>query len=149
MSTPPLTFYCVCNSDFFLGAVALVNSLRLLGHAEPIIVLDCGLRPAQRARLSEEATLVSAPDDVTPYLLKTVGPLRHPAKVMVLVDADIIVTRPLTELVERASHGRVLAVEHGRDRFFGEWGSSWAARPGIGPTFPRASCSWEASRAAR
>jgi hypothetical protein len=118
----PLAFYCVCNSDFFLGAVALVNSLRLLGHAEPIIVLDCGLRPAQRACLSEEATLVSAPDDVTPYLLKTVGPLRHPAKVMVLVDADIIVTRPLTELVERASHGRVLAVEHGRDRFFGEWG---------------------------
>jgi hypothetical protein len=122
VSTPPLTFYCVCNSDFFLGAVALVNSLRLLGHAEPIFVLDCGLSPAQRALLSEEATLVSAPGDATPYLLKTAAPLRHPAEVMVLVDADIIVTRPLTELIERASHGRVLAVEHGQDRFFGEWG---------------------------
>jgi hypothetical protein len=122
VSTPPLAFYCVCNSDFFLGAVALVNSLRLLGHAEPIIVLDCGLTPAQRALLSEEAALVPAPSDVTPYLLKTVAPLRHPAGVMVLVDADIIVTRPLTELIERASHGRVLAVEHGQDRFFGEWG---------------------------
>jgi hypothetical protein len=121
MSPPPLAFYCVCNSDFFLGAVALINSLRLLGHAEPIFVLDCGLSPGQRALLAEEATLVPAPGDATPYLLKTVAPLRHPAEVMVLLDADIIVTCPLTGLIERAS-GRVLAVEHGQDRFFGEWG---------------------------
>jgi hypothetical protein len=122
VSPPPLAFYLVCNSDFFLGAVALVNSLRLLGHAEPIFALDCGLSPSQRALLSEEATLVPAPADTTPYLLKTAAPLRHPAGVMVLIDADVIVTRRLTEPIERASHGRVLAVEHGRDRFFGEWG---------------------------
>jgi hypothetical protein len=123
VSPPPLAFYCVCNSDFFLGAVALINSLRLLGHTEPIFVLDCGLSPAQRALLSEQATLVPAPTDATPYLLKTVAPLQQAAQVMVLVDADIIVTRPLTGLIERASRGRVLVVEHGRDRFFGEWGA--------------------------
>jgi hypothetical protein len=107
---------------YFLGAVALVNSLRLLGHAEPIFVLDYGLSPAQRELLRKEATLVAAPGDTTPFLLKTVAPLRHPAGVMVLLDADLIVTRPLTELIERASRGCVLAVEHGQDRFFADWG---------------------------
>jgi hypothetical protein len=122
VSPPHLAFYCVCNSDFFLGAVALVNSLRLVGHAEPIFVLDCGLSPAQRELLSREATLVGAPGDTPPYLLKTLAPLRNPAEVTVLLDADIIIARSLTELIERASRGRVLAVEHGRERFFSEWG---------------------------
>jgi hypothetical protein len=119
---PPAAFYCVSSGIYFIGAVALVNSLRLLGHTEPIFVLDCGLSPAQRELLSQEATVVVAPGDTTPFLLKTVAPLAHPAKVMVLIDADIIVTRPLTDLIERASHDRVLAVEHGQDRFFAEWG---------------------------
>jgi hypothetical protein len=113
---------------YFLGAVALVNSLRLLGHAEPIFVLDCGLSPSQRTLLGSQATVVAAPDDRTPFLLKTVAPHRHPAEVMVLLDADIIVTRPLTELIDSASRGRALAVEHGEDRFFDEWGELLGAR---------------------
>jgi hypothetical protein len=112
----------VASEIYFLGAVALVNSLRLLGHAEPIFVLDRGLSPAQRELIEREVTLVPSPGDTTPFLLKTVAPLSHPAEVMVLLDADIIVTRPFTELIERASRGRVLAVEHGQDRFFPEWG---------------------------
>ena len=119
---PAAAFYCVSSEMFFLGAVALINSLRLLGHREPIFVLDCGLSAAQREVLSAEATIVAAPDESTPFLLKTVAPLRHPAEVMVLIDADIIVTRPFTELIDRASQGRVIAVEHGQDRFFPEWG---------------------------
>jgi hypothetical protein len=119
---PAAAFYCVASGMYFLGAVALVNSLRLLGHTEPIFALDRGLSSPQRELLAPEVTFVPAPDDTTPFLLKTVAPLTHPAEVMVLLDADIIVTRPLTELIERASHGRVLAVEHGGDRFFPEWG---------------------------
>jgi hypothetical protein len=122
MDRPDTAFYCVSSEMYFLGAAALVNSLRLLGHAQRIFVLDCGLTPGQRELLGKEVTLVPAPADTTPFLLKTVAPLRHPAEVMVLVDADLIVTRPLTELIDRASHGRVLAVEHGRDRFFPQWG---------------------------
>jgi hypothetical protein len=112
----------VASEIYFLGAVALVNSLRLLGHTEPIFVLDRGLSPAQRELLGSEVSLVPSPGDTTPFLLKTVAPLSHPAEVMVLLDADIIVTRPFTELIERAAPGRVLAVEHGQDRFFPEWG---------------------------
>jgi hypothetical protein len=128
---PPVAFYCVSSEMFFLGAVALINSLRLLGHREPVFVLDCGLAPRQREFLSGAATVVPAPGPRTPFLLKTVAPLRHPAQTMVLIDADIIVTRPLDEPIARASKGRVLAVEHGRERFFPEWGevTGTAARP--------------------
>jgi hypothetical protein len=133
MDRPETAFYCVSSGMYFIGAVALVNSLRLLGHAEPIFVLDTGLSPAQCELLRKEATLVAAPGDTTPFLLKTVAPLRHPAEVMVLLDADIIVARPLTELIERASPGRVLAVEHGHDRFFPQWGDLL----GLGTSRPR------------
>ena len=115
-------FYCVSNEPYFLGAVAMVNSLRLLGHSEPIFVVDCGLRPAQRALLSNAATVLPAPDASPPVLLKTYAPLSRPAEVMVLIDADIIVTRPLGELIDRACEGKVIAVDDRQDRFFSQWG---------------------------
>jgi hypothetical protein len=115
-------FYCVSNAQYFIGAVAMINSLRLLGHSEPVFVLDCGLRPAQRELLAAEATVVPAPTEAPPVLQKTHAPLRHPAEVTVLIDADIIVTRSLSGLIDRASRGRVLAVDDGQDRFFPEWG---------------------------
>jgi hypothetical protein len=115
-------FYCVADSSYFLGAVGMLNSLRVLGHREPAFILDCGLTPAQRESLASHATLVPGPGAVPPCLLKTIAPLRHPAHVMVLIDADIVATRSLAELIERASDGRVLAVKDGEDRYFPEWG---------------------------
>jgi hypothetical protein len=122
MSDPPAAFYCVANSVYFLWVVALVNSLRLIGHREPVYVLDCGLAGEERELLSAEARIVSAPAGSPPWLSKTIAPLRHPAEAMVLIDADIVVTRRLDELIETASGGRVVAVEHGSDRHFPEWG---------------------------
>jgi hypothetical protein len=129
MDRPDAAFYCVSSGRYFLGAVALVNSLRLVGQSEPIFVLDSGLSPAQRELLSREATVVPAPGDTTPFLLKTVAPLDHPAQTMVLLDADIIVTRPLSDLILRASEGRVLAVEHEHDRYFPQWGALLGLEP--------------------
>jgi hypothetical protein len=40
----------------------------------------------------------------------------------VLIDADVIVTRPLTELIEIAAEDRVVAFENNMDRFVPEWG---------------------------
>ena len=115
-------FYCVSDDRFFLGAVGLINSLRLVGHREPIFVLDCGLTPAQRELLAPEATIVPGPTDTPPYLLKTIAPLRHPAEVMVLIDVDMIATRSLADLIEQASAGRVVAFRNDRDRFVPAWG---------------------------
>jgi hypothetical protein len=121
-SLPPAAFYCVSDDRYFPGAVAMINSLRLLGHAEPVFVLDCGLSAEQRGLLAPHATLVAAPREAPPWLLKTVAPLRHPATVMVLIDADIVVTRPLGELIDRAAEPCVVAIENDVDRHVPEWG---------------------------
>jgi hypothetical protein len=122
MQEPPAAFYCVTDSRYFLGAAAMLNSLRLLGHHEPVYVLDCGLSAHQRDLLAPHATLVPAPSDAPPWLLKTVAPLRHPAEVMVLIDADIVATRSLAGLIEQAAEPRVIAIENDTDRFVPEWG---------------------------
>ena len=115
-------FYCVADASYFLGAVGLVNSLRLVGHGEPVLLLDCGLRPAQREALAAEATITPAPADVPPWLLKAVIPLSRGPAVSVLVDSDIVVTRSLTPLLERAAEGRIVAFRDRQQRFFEEWG---------------------------
>jgi hypothetical protein len=107
---------------YFLGLVGLINSLRFVGHAEPVFVLDCGLTAAQRELLEPHVTLVPAPSGREPFTLKTDAPLRHPAEVMVLIDADMIVTRSLAPLLETAAAGRVVAFRNPADRFFPEWG---------------------------
>jgi hypothetical protein len=118
---PSSAFYCVADSRYFLGAVGLINSLRLHRHTEPIYLLDCGLTEAQRALLAEEAELVHDESDTPPWLLKTIAPLRHPAEVMILIDCDMIVTRGLGPLFERARQRKVVAVENDRDHFCWEW----------------------------
>jgi hypothetical protein len=115
-------FYCISSDVYFLGAVGLVNSLRVVGHTEPIYLLDCGLTSSQRALLDPHVTLVSPPEDLEPFMLKTVAPAKAPADVMVLIDADMIITRPLTELLERAAGGAVIAFEQPLDRSIPDWG---------------------------
>jgi hypothetical protein len=120
---PSVSFYTTANSRYFPGVAAMVNSLRVLGHDEVIHVLDCGLEPAQRALLAREATIVPAGDSRVPHLQKYVLPLERPAEVMVLVDADVILTRPLGELLAAAGDGRVVAFsDRVPDRYFAEWG---------------------------
>ena len=100
----------------------MLNSLRLLGHDDPLLVLDCGMSPRQRALLTEHATVLPAPHEAPPSVLKLVAPRAHPAGVMVLLDADVIVTRPLTELLDQAAGGSLVAFRNDRERYFAEWG---------------------------
>jgi hypothetical protein len=126
-------FYCVADARYFLGAVGLVNSLRIQGHSEPIVLLDCGLTAAQRDLLEPEVELEPAPRDAAPQVLKAIAPLRRPARTSVLIDVDMIATRPLTPLVERAAAGLVVTFADPQERFFAEWGELLAlgeARPG-------------------
>jgi hypothetical protein len=126
-------FYCVADERFFLGAVALVNSLRLHGHREPIYLLDAGLETEQRELLAGETTLVDGPEAASPHVLKAIAPTRHPAETQVLIDTDMIATRSLAPLVERAQEGLVVAFENDRARFVPEWGELLGlgeARPG-------------------
>ena len=115
-------FYCVADERYFLGAVGLVNSLRLVGHGEPIFLLDCGLTEEQRALLDGEVRLVDGPTDAAPHTLKTIAPLRHPAETRVLIDTDMIATRSLGGLISRAGEGHVVGGSAEMERFCPEWG---------------------------
>jgi hypothetical protein len=125
-------FYCIADGRHFLGAVALLNSLRLVGHDEPFFLVDAGLTTEQRTLLAPHATLITAPNNIHPVFLKPHGPRRHPAGVAIVSDADIIVTRPLTELIEKARGGQLVAFVDNPphdDRFFPEWRDTL----GLGP----------------
>jgi hypothetical protein len=115
-------FYCVADARYFLGAVALVNSLRLQGHDEPIHLLDCGLTAPQRELMAAEVRLVPAPRDAAPQVLKAIAPLRGPAETMVLIDVDMIATQHLGSLFEAAGEDAVVAIADPQERFFSEWG---------------------------
>ena len=123
------SFYVVADERYFLGAIGLINSLRIVGHDDPVFVCDAGLAPEQRAVLEPHATLVPADTETPPWLLKTVAPLAHPDDVMVLIDADMVVTRAQEALIAAATKGRIAAVINDRDRFVPEWGELL----GLGP----------------
>jgi len=127
-----IAFYCVADERYFPGVVAMLNSLRLQGHDEAVFVLDCGLSRRQREQLGPEVTIVERPDAAAPWMQKTYAPLQHPARVMILIDADIIITRPLNELIELTNADRIVAFRNDREIHFPEWGDLLD----LGPTRP-------------
>jgi len=125
-----VAFYCVTDTHHFVGAVALLNSLRLAGHREPFVVLDCGLEDAQREQLAAHATIVSDRSGLPPMLLKAAAPLMRPAGVMAILDADVLVTRNLSPLLNAAAAGRIVAFANDNsDRFFEEWAALGLGQP--------------------
>ena len=122
-------FYTVTGRDYFPGAVALVNSLRLCGHHEPVYVLDSGMDARQRELLGGVARIVDPPDAAPPSLQKLVAPMAHPAEVRVILDADMIVCRGLGDALGEARRGRLVAFENESPRHFAEWGEAL----GLGP----------------
>ena len=122
MAVRPVALYAVANERHFLGLVALLNSLRLQRHEEPLLVADCGLADWQRDLLAPHVEVVTVARELPPHLLKPVLPRERPAKTMVLLDADLIVLRPLGELLGGAAAVFAFTdpVAH---RFHPEWSS--------------------------
>ena len=117
-------FCTLADARYYPGLVALVNSLRLQGHDDPIRVLDLGLTPDQRATLAPECEFLAIPPGQPrhPWLLEPVSCLAARAEVVVYIDADIIVARPLHDLIERARVGEVVVFPDAQpDRWFAEW----------------------------
>jgi hypothetical protein len=111
-------FFCVSNDRHFLGAVALLNSLRQVGHNEPFFLVDCGLTDRQRELVSGHVTLLSVTKDVHPMMLKLLGPLQVDPDVAIILDADVIAVRPLTDLIAAKP---VVFVNDWTSRFEPEW----------------------------
>lgn len=122
---PGLAYYTVANAAHYPGLVALINSLTIVGEPAPIFVTDCGLTARQREGLARRVTFVSAQRGLHPTLQKAMGPMTNPAEVMAVIDADIIVTHSMFDLVEKATAGHLVVFEDYKEpsRFFPEWAS--------------------------
>jgi hypothetical protein len=105
----------------------MINSLRLSGNRGEVVVVDGGMTPLQRAQLAGVATIVDPPSEVAGTHALAVKPsvyLLEPKGVVVLVDSDMIVTRKLDDLVDRALDGQIVVFPDHRskhDRWFAEW----------------------------
>lgn len=118
------TFYTIADAGYFPGAVGLLNSLRLTGHSQSLVVLDCGLTPRQRELLAPHCRLF--PRDRTsitnPTLLKPFPHLLEPDGIAVLIDSDIVVCGSLEPVLTRARQGAICGVADPEpDRWFAEW----------------------------
>lgn len=119
-------YYTVSNHTYFLGTVALLNSLRVTGNQGELYVLDAGLTPAERAVLDGPATVVSLPETRgNPALFSPYPHLLNPTGVVVVIDCDIIVTASLNPITTLAQEGQICVcpawTEDARKRWFAEW----------------------------
>jgi len=126
-----VTFFTVTDGRFFPGVAALVNSLRLQGHADDVVVGDLGLAPEQRARMAQGAEVRPVPPELggVATLYKAFAP-RGADGVVVVIDSDMVVTRPLHDVVASARAGRIclLVDETQPHRFFPEWSELFGLR---------------------
>jgi len=123
-------FFTMGDSGYFLGAVALVNSLRIVGHDEPITFLDLGLTPAQREILSKECEVIDIERDPAdhPFTFQPYPAVLHPTGICVIVDSDVIVTQRLDALIEAAAAGAIAAFPDQIVRRVPEWESIFELR---------------------
>jgi hypothetical protein len=124
MTASQATFFTIGTSNYFPGVVALINSLRLLGHRDNVVVLDEGFTPCQQERLRSNCTLVSRPHDqmAHPTLLKPWPYLVQPSGTVIMIDSDIIVTRSLASIIALAQSGKLCAFPDPEPtRWFAEW----------------------------
>ena len=102
--------YTLADRNYFVGVVALLNSLRLTGNTQELVVLDCGLEERQRVRLSAHTTVVPLPPQTArsktlakPYI----GTLASASEIMIYVDSDVLVTASLAPIAALAARGSI------------------------------------------
>ena len=123
-AAPSATYVTPSDTQFFVGTVAMLNSLRLTGHDGELVVLDCGLSGAQRGRLEEHARVVSVPvaEGRPRHLYKASVADLAPTGLVVAIDSDVLVTGSLAGPLLDAQQGRISAFPERRaERRFASW----------------------------
>ena len=129
-----LTYFTVADDKYFLGAVALVNSLRLSGNQEPIVVMDAGLTVAQKSALAAVCEIRPVPLDpggTIPAFLKPTAYRLGLDGTIVFLDSDMIVTSRLRPFAEEAVAGKICIFpdEPLQGRRFAEWWEALDLQP--------------------
>jgi hypothetical protein len=128
-SDDDVTFFTIGDAAFFPGVAGLINSLRLLGYAQRIVVADCGFSPTQRDLLAPHATLVplSRADVKNPQQYKAFPHLLRPRGTVAIVDSDIIVTDSIDDMLSSARAGKICVFPDPEEhRWFAQWESVFA-----------------------
>lgn len=123
---PPVRFFTIADAGYALGLMALVNSLRLQGHHDPVTVLDLGMTADQKALIGRSCELVTpTPDAVAhPWLMEPYAATLRTAETVVYIDSDVIITDSLNPILDAAAGGRICAFpDYSPDRWFAEWES--------------------------
>jgi hypothetical protein len=132
-------FITSADSRFFVGALGMLNSLRLSGNSGQAFVIDVGLRPEQRERLWRVAQMLELPNglrNLPPLFAKLTPDVFWSDGVVVLLDCDMIVTSPLNDLVEHAAAGKIAVHpdhEITRERQFPEMATTFELRAPLRP----------------
>lgn len=103
-------FATVTDERFFVGTLALIESLRRAGHDEEIVVADLGLSPSQVDRLARDRH-VSRVDvrGVSHQRAKALALEASGAAVRAFIDSDAVVVRRLDAALAPAREGRFVA----------------------------------------
>lgn len=132
-------FVVSADARFFPAALGMLESLHRSGNTAPAFVVDCGLQPEQRERLLPLARIRDVPASPlagNPVLARLTADRFWSTGVVVLLDADMIVTSSLDDLVDRAKRG-LIAVHPDHDittgRQFPEWVGTFRLRGALRP----------------
>jgi hypothetical protein len=119
-----VTFFTISNDKYFPGLVGLLNSLKLMGHNEPVVVGDCGLTAAQRELLAPHCKLFELNSQLVrnPTQYKPFPFLLRPRGTVVFIDSDMIVTRSLSPVLALAAQGKICAFP---DPDYDTWWAEW------------------------
>jgi len=113
------------DSGYFLGIVALINSLRITGNDQPVTVLDLGLTTAQRAVLAPRCTFIESQrmQGMKPWVLAPFAYVVDPHGVVAIIDSDIIITSSLKGFFDQAAAGQIVVFPEPvcPDRRFTAW----------------------------
>jgi hypothetical protein len=120
----PVRFFTMADSENFIGLLALVGSLRLHGHNDPLTVLDLGFTADQRSVLEGLCDTVRV-DGIAgrhPWFLASYPYRLHAEGIVVYIDSDVIVTSRLDHAFVAARRGMVCAASDPASRWFADWG---------------------------
>ena len=126
MWVPP-TYLTVADAGYFVGAVAMANSLRLTGNEGDLVVIDGGLTEAQKDSLRPHARVLElSPEDRVKHAFfqRQVVYRYGMTGVLVFIDSDMLITGSLAPIVEQAANGKIVVYPNhpsGWHRFFPEW----------------------------
>ena len=117
------------DAGYFLGIVALINSLRITGNNDPVTVLDLGMTPEQRTVLAPHCEFIEIDmvDGMKPWVLAPFPQVVDPEGLIAIIDSDIIITASLDPFFEQAERAQVVVFPDPwyTDRQFDSWESDF------------------------